>query len=255
MVHEEFSAMRIIHPNICHSYHMWNKEATVYMVMEFCGGGSLTNLIYEGMHAINDTGSNPLSAVSVLRYVMQNLLSALIACERRRLVHADFKPGNILLSDQCAFRTREEDMREDNIFVTSDGSPIVLKLTDFGFSRAKLHSTGSVLIMRGTYGYRAPEVIEGKKADMKADVYSLGITLYEIAMLHLPWENPSDEVSIIKQLRRDGNVTVDEIGFPGETEQHRVIRGLMNRMLENDPKRRPSASELQTAMRDAGLWT
>ena len=256
MVHDEFSAMQIVHRNICHAVHMWNKGGMVHMVLEMCGGGSLKDLIDEAGDMFNATGVNPLSNTRALCFALQSVVSALVECERRRIVHADLKPGNILLSGESAFRTRDEDMRDDNIFVDVEGRDISLKLTDFGSSHATTRSGGSILWRRGTYGYRAPEVMRVQRADMRCDVYSLGITLYEMAMLHLPWEDPRSEVRMVEWLDTNGNVVLDEgmFGGGGGDAERQSLRTIVNGMLETDPQQRPFASEVEQLMRRMGLW-
>ncbi|MCR4802501.1 MAG: protein kinase [Lachnospiraceae bacterium] len=84
----------------------------------------------------------------------KDMCNALIACEKRRILHRDIKP--------------------DNIFVSADGD---YKLGDFGIART-LQGTVSGMSIKGSYSYMAPEVYKGRSYDHRADIYSLGIVLY-----------------------------------------------------------------------------
>ena len=84
----------------------------------------------------------------------KDMCNALIACEKRRILHRDIKP--------------------DNIFVSADGD---YKLGDFGIART-LQGTVNGMSIKGSYSYMAPEVYKGRSYDHRADIYSLGIVLY-----------------------------------------------------------------------------
>lgn len=90
---------------------------------------------------------------------------------------------------------------------------------------------------------------------MRADVYSLGITVYEMVMLHLPWEEPKNEVVMIEWLEPNGNVALDEaVMGVGADAERRSLRTIVNGMLETDAEQRPYASEVERLMRHMGLW-
>ncbi len=86
----------------------------------------------------------------------QELLSALSACEAKKIIHRDIKPANI--------------------FVTEDGT---FKLGDFGVART-LEKASAELSRKGTESYMAPEVYLGREYDRRADLYSLGLVLYRL---------------------------------------------------------------------------
>lgn len=100
-----------------------------------------------------------LSEQEVIRLGI-DICSALILCESKSILHRDIKPGNIFINDRMP----------GNVFY---------KLGDFGVARSLESMTGG-LSRKGTPNYMAPEVFSGKPYDARADLYSLGITLYRL---------------------------------------------------------------------------
>ena len=146
------------HPHICVLYDVGRDGETDYLVMEYLEGETLAERLKRG----------PLSLEETLRAGMQ-MADALTEAHRHGIVHRDLKPGNVLL--------------------TKPG----VKLLDFGLAVVRgtsgassqlptaehpLTAEGAIL---GTLLYMAPEQLEGKEADERADVYALGAVLYEMA--------------------------------------------------------------------------
>ncbi len=151
------TAARIDHPNVARILSAGEEDDLPYLVMEYVDGGSLQKILEKRVH---------LPATSVVRIVRQ-IAEALAAAHRVGVLHRDVKPANVLF--------------------TKDGEP---KLVDFGLAREEmsdvnLSQTGMVM---GTPHYMAPEVCEGKKADVRADVYALGVVLYAMLALRLPFD-------------------------------------------------------------------
>ena len=145
---EATAAAALTHPNAVIVYDIGEDEGRVFLVMEYVDGATLSDVLDGGRLAPEDTAT---IGVSVGR--------ALGAAHRRGLVHRDVKPGNVLID--------------------RDG---VVKVTDFGIAtalgdaQARLTTPGMVV---GTGAYLAPEQLEGKVVDARADVYSLGLVLHE----------------------------------------------------------------------------
>ena len=114
----------------------------------------------------------PMTAQEATLIVRQTL-TGLGFAHGQQVIHRDIKPSNIMLAAQG-----------------------VAKLTDFGIARgvdtAKLTRTGMAL---GTAAYMSPEQIQGMKLDHRTDIYSLGITLYEMLVGRVPFERPKDSDS------------------------------------------------------------
>jgi serine/threonine protein kinase len=142
------------HPHICAVYDIGEQDGVAYLVMEYLEGESLAQRLKKG----------PLPVAETLRHAI-HIAQALEQAHRRGVVHRDIKPGNIML--------------------TKAG----VKLLDFGLARLRqsgdaaeaggmpLTREGTVL---GTLPYMAPEQLEGKEADARADIFAFGSVLYEM---------------------------------------------------------------------------
>jgi serine/threonine-protein kinase len=147
-------ALKTRHPNLVEVWDAGRDSATglYYHVMEYMPGGSLRELVADAKNGL------PIErAVSIARDVAH----ALVHIERNGMVHRDIKPDNVLFA--------------------ADG---VAKLADFGISRFEqgddIHATRAAAVL-GTPAYMAPEqMIDSHGVDIRADIYSFGVMLYEI---------------------------------------------------------------------------
>ncbi len=155
---------RLQHPNIVQIREFLIEQGKFYIVMEFIEGETLSG------HLKRLGG--PMPANEALG-IFGQALAGLGFAHAQGVVHRDIKPSNIML--------------------TRDGAA---KLTDFGIARAlgstKLTRTGTAL---GTPAYMSPEQIQGTKLDHRTDIYSMGVTLYEMLTGRLPFERPKDSDS------------------------------------------------------------
>ncbi|GFZ83958.1 protein kinase domain-containing protein [Nesterenkonia alkaliphila] len=133
------------HPNVVQVLDQGQTRETAYMVMEYVPGATLRTLLKRG----------PMTPRLALAYA-QAILGGLGAAHRAGLVHRDIKPENVLVSPEGR-----------------------IKLADFGLARAATHHSGTSTLM-GTVAYIAPELLSGEGADERADIYAVGILLYEM---------------------------------------------------------------------------
>ena len=143
-------ASSLRHPNIIQVTDICISDGLVYLVMECLSPRTL--------QAVLDETSDPLPLKRVVT-ILEQLLSALDHAHSNGIVHRDVKPGNIII-----------DEKRDTI-----------ALTDFSIARVKdgnLRTTEGVLM--GTVEYMAPELFEGHPADPRADMYAVGVILYQL---------------------------------------------------------------------------
>ena len=163
-IREAKAAAALSHPNLVQVYDQgWNQGGipAVFLVMEYIPGATLRDHLF----AVGQLGSKESLEI------IDQVLSALIYAHRSGIIHRDIKP--------------------ENIMITSDGRA---KLGDFGLARAV--STGNTLtadanVLMGTVAYLAPEQVQRGIADVKSDIYSLGIVLFEMLTGKKPYEGDS----------------------------------------------------------------
>jgi serine/threonine-protein kinase len=149
----------LVHPNIAGLHTAVRVDNQLLMLMEYVEGVTLDQKLKDG----------PLPAAEAVNYVMQ-VLAALEYAHARGVVHRDIKPGNMML--------------------TPGG---VVKLMDFGIARSatdhKLTQTGTTV---GSLYYMSPEQIQGVAApDARSDLYSVGVSLYELVTGKKPFDGDS----------------------------------------------------------------
>jgi beta-lactam-binding protein with PASTA domain/tRNA A-37 threonylcarbamoyl transferase component Bud32 len=166
---EARAAAALNHPNIMQVFDWGEQETEPYLVLEFLSGGSLRQVF--------DTGTllTPEQAVRVGLEAAAGLDYA----HRRGLVHRDIKPANLLLGDERR-----------------------LRIADFGLARALAEAAwtepaGAVL---GTARYAAPEQVEGKPLDGRADVYALTLVLYEAVTGVVPFSSDTTIATLMGRL-------------------------------------------------------
>ncbi|HLZ61185.1 MAG TPA: serine/threonine-protein kinase [Ktedonosporobacter sp.] len=163
---------QLTHVNITHVYDYGRQDGLAYLVMPYYAGGSLQELLKQ---------QGPLSLLQTLTYIEQ-AASALDYAHQHGVIHRDIKPANFLLA--------------------SDGRLI---LTDFGIARLMIESlpastlTGTGLIL-GTPEYMAPEMIQGKPVDLHADIYELGIVLFQMLSGKTPFKSTTAYSTMVMHL-------------------------------------------------------
>jgi serine/threonine protein kinase len=154
-VKEARIASRVVHPNIVRVFAFGNETTPqgdiAYLVMEFCNGRQLGDLVAQGARF-------PLVRVSA---IMGQVLAALSELHDHGIVHRDVKPENVIL--EPGPRGTE-----------------VVKLIDFGIAEVKMDGPRDAEGVAGTPGYLSPEVIRGGAVDHQADLYAAGCMLFEL---------------------------------------------------------------------------
>ncbi|KAM7539970.1 hypothetical protein Aperf_G00000045221 [Anoplocephala perfoliata] len=160
------------HEHIVRLYDHCVNENDVYLVMEFCNGGDLSDYLHRKKTLPEET----------IRHFLIQIGSAMDAMNRKAIVHRDLKPGNILLSYYGNYSSVED----------VPGPLITFKLADFGFARF-LRYGSMAQTMCGSPMYMAPEVLMCQKYDARADIWSMGIIVYQCYVGKAPFYANSPE--------------------------------------------------------------
>ena len=166
---EAQAAAMLSHPNVVNVFDVGEDRGLYYIVMELIEGITLKNYI---------TKKGKLSVKEATSIAIQVSLG-LEAAHNRGIVHRDVKPQNIIIS--------------------TDGK---VKLSDFGIAKASDSNTITANVM-GSVHYSSPEQVRGGFADAKSDIYSLGITMYEMVTGRVPFDGDSTVSIAIKHLQEE----------------------------------------------------
>jgi len=226
---EALAVAKLIHPNIVQVYDTGVDESRHYIVMEYVEGRS-------GAQLLQSRGRvGPEAAVEIGVQSCAGLEYA----HRQGIIHRDVKPGNLMVLGGPAGRRGAPP-------TDAPTEEMTVKLTDFGIARAaeqtRLTQVGSVV---GTAAYLAPEQARGEEATPAADVYALGVVLYQLLTGRLPWEGTTlAELAI----RRENERPLAPSSYDAEVPE--TLSTAVLRALEGDPALRyTTARELASALR------
>ncbi|KAL4429132.1 hypothetical protein ABPG74_015160 [Tetrahymena malaccensis] len=192
------------HPNITQVYEHFFVDNKIYIIMEYCGGGSLAQLIKK-------KGQFQEPYITI---ILKEILQALSYLHSNQMVHRDIKSANILIQ--------------------KDGK---VKLCDFGVSSKISNNSQKLQTFVGTPYYMAPEVIQKSEYDFKADIWSVGITAIEMATGHPPYYDKKPEIAMSKI------VSEEPPSLSKETSSTMLIN-FVNCCLKYNPEQRQSAKQL-----------
>jgi eukaryotic-like serine/threonine-protein kinase len=226
---EASAAAMLNHPHIVTVYSLEEAESTVFLTMELVEGSTLADGIPER--------GFPLERLLPLS---MQLADALHAAHARGIVHRDLKPANVML-------TREG----------------IVKVLDFGLSKIAVDENASMTQtltgddrLLGTVPYMSPEQIEGRAADPRSDIFSLGVILFEMATGQRPF-NGAAPLGTLTSILKDPAPFAGELNAKVPDEISRII----DRCLIKDPSQRTqSAADLRNQiedlerMLDSGAW-
>lgn len=156
------------HPHILPVHDFGEYQGTLYFVMRFLDAGTLKERIQKGLtlHEVDE--------------LFTQLAEALGYAHEKGIIHRDIKPSNVLVDAR------------GNLFLTDFG---IAKLLE---SSSHLTATGA---LTGTPAYMSPEQAQGKKVDLRTDIYSLGIVLYEMVTGRVPFEAETPWAVVLKQIQ------------------------------------------------------
>ena len=213
---EAIAVASVTHPNIVAVYDAVEDNGRQAVVMQYVQGKTLRQLLDE---------QGRLSPELTV-HIGCALASALDAAHSAGLVHRDVKPGNVL--------------------VTPDGR---VQLADFGIAKAL--GSGDDLtsdnVMMGTAKYLSPEQVRGRRLDGRADLYSLGLVLYECLAGKVPFLGETDADTALARLQRDAT----DLNRLRPT-LPRQVAAVVHRLMEREPEHRyATGAAVRAALTDS----
>ena len=213
---EAETAGRLNHPNIVSIYDAGEEHDLCYIAMEFLKGHDLTRY----------TKANALLPVADVVKLVADAADALDFAHQQGVVHRDIKPANLMwLTDSKT-----------------------IKVTDFGIARITDSSKTKTGMVLGTPSYMSPEQLAGKKVDGRSDLFSLGVTLYQLLTGNLPFQADSMATLMFKIANEPHpQATLVRPDLPAP------LNAVIDRVLDKDLTRRyQRGSELAADLRAAG---
>ena len=168
---EAQAVARLSHPNIVNIYDVGIEDGINYIVMELAEGITLKEYIRKKGYL------TPKETVEI----STQIASAISHAHKNHIIHRDIKPQNILVSDTG-----------------------IIKVTDFGIAKATSSNTvTSTATAMGSVHYISPEQAKGRFCDEKSDIYSLGITMYEMVTGHVPFDHENGVTIALMHLQNE----------------------------------------------------
>ena len=197
------------HPHVITYFNSFKQNGNIYIVIEYINGGSLEDLLVK-----NIKQQKRIDEKTLWDLLIQSLSGLLYLHEKRKIIHRDIKPDNLLLD--------------------SEGH---LKISDFGVSAIKSDEVDDLLKCHGTVAgpiqFMAPEMCLGDAYDFKSDIYMLGLTFWFMASNNLPERKLSLGPLIIPI--KNPNAKLPDC-------YSEMLKGFINSLLK-PPEERPSTSE------------
>jgi serine/threonine protein kinase len=205
---ELHASMLLTHRNIARTHTLEEVDGEIFIVMELLAGETLAARI----------GKGPIPHDETLAITLQ-LLDALAEAHRHGVIHRDVKPANVMCCD--------------------DGRVVLM---DFGVARIDDRDTSThTTSIKGTPAYMAPEVVSGRRADPRADLYAVGLILFEM----LTGEPPFKAATVNELLHRQLTDAIDTQRIHGQ------FAHVIGRATAKDPAARyATAGELRLALTD-----
>ncbi|XP_056169934.1 serine/threonine-protein kinase STY46-like isoform X2 [Syzygium oleosum] len=205
---EVFILRKVRHKNVVQFIGACTKPPSLYIVTEFMSGGSVYDYLHKqrGVFKLPTLLKVAIDVSKGMNYLHQN-----------NIIHRDLKAANLLMDENE-----------------------VVKVADFGVARVKAQS-GVMTAETGTYRWMAPEVIEHKPYDHKADVFSFAVVLWELLTGKLPHDHLTPLQAAVGVVQKGLRPTI-----PKDT--HPKLVELLERCWEQDPASRPDFSEIITIL-------
>lgn len=195
---------RLSHPNIAILYNFFSEEDQHCLIMEYVNGKTVEDIL--SVH-------KQIPEIECIR-ILQQLLEGLNEAHKNDVLHRDIKPGNVMINRSG-----------------------YVKLMDFGVAR--LESSARITRMNrviGTLEYMAPELLTGGKPSAQTDLYSVGVTLYEMVYGKLPFTAESD--SEITEMIMKGKISFPSDSMDTVFGRRNSISGIISKLMNKNQNRR-----------------
>jgi tRNA A-37 threonylcarbamoyl transferase component Bud32 len=194
---------KLKHPFILTLYHGFQDEKYLYMILDYCSNGDLSGII-RSQKTLDEKSA---------KFYLGEIILALEYLHSLKILYRDLKPANILLN--------------------SDGH---IKLADFGLAKENVGLNNPAMSMAGTPAYLPPETVNRKGTTTAADIYGLGLLLYEM-LTGRPLFTGNDLMAIYNHIKKA------KITFP--TYVSEPARDLINLVTSKNPEKRPTIPQIK----------
>lgn len=175
---EAQNAAGLMHPNVVNVYDVGEDRGLYYMVMELVEGITLKDYIEK---------KGRLSAKETISIAIQ-MVTGIQAAHNQHIIHRDIKPQNIIISKEGK-----------------------VKVTDFGIARATTSTQTISTNVMGSVHYTSPEQARGGVVGERSDIYSAGVTMYEMVTGHVPFDGETTVEVAVKHLQEEFPNPSDEV--------------------------------------------
>ncbi|KAK0670604.1 Serine/threonine-protein kinase ATG1 [Cercophora samala] len=243
------------HPHIVALHDCVESATHINLIMEYCELGDLSLFIKKREKLITHSATHDIARrypiehnqglhEVITRHFLKQLASALKFLREGNFVHRDVKPQNLLLLPSPLFRETHKSAKQilsasyDSL-IPAAGLPSLpmLKLADFGFARV-LPSTSLAETLCGSPLYMAPEILRYERYDAKADLWSVGTVLYEMATGRPPFR-AGNHVELLRKIE----AAEDQVRFPRESVVSPELKSLIRALLKRNPVERISFAD------------
>ena len=199
-INEAQTASSLDHPNIC-TIHEINKteDDQLYICMTYYEGESLSQKIKK----------EPLSFDESMK-IFSQISQGLMAAHEEKIIHRDIKPGNIIITEKGE-----------------------AKIVDFGLATLAGEKITESVSTKGTIAYMAPEIIRGQVGDHRADIWSLGVVLFETLTGHLPFKGDYPEPMMYTIVNEEAETLSQYLKDIPDS-----LQTILDKLLKKDPEER-----------------